>query len=719
MADQTRYHGCATTLRSRADAVAALDLGSFVDELAAGRPVWRPGERPWAADEVARYLSCLDATFGAGPDVGALVVTEPPASVPDTLDIIWFLAAGRPVHLAFHQVPPWLPSAERGAKAVRLSLSYFANDEDDVDGPKYRLLLEGARLADRLGLAAIWTPERHFHAFGGLYPNPSVTSAAIAAVTSRIGIRAGSVVLPLHDPIRAAEEWAVIDNLSQGRVGISFASGWHANDFVLAPEQYPRRKQEMLDRISVVRRLWRGESVPRRNGAGDEVKVAIRPRPVQAELPFWLTAAGSPDTFRLAGELGAYVLTNLMGQRLEDLVANIARYREAWRAAGHEPGSTGHVTLMLHAFLADEQEQAYQIAREPLLRYFRSSVDISRGFAASQGLDVRPEDLSEHDLRALLEHGLERYLHEGGLFGTPASCAGILSRLQQIGVDEIAALIDFGVPLDACLRGIALLGDLSEREQARAVNAANSDAQTVERELEPLATWLRTHDVTAIRAGSHLLAWLDDFAPGLTSNIIRLGEDLVRHQLADDTCITAWAAPDGGALIACPVPGVEVVDVRGRRLGTGLVGDLVVPGRPPTGQRARWRPDGRLDLLPATAARRHPPLSFSQQRLWSLDHLTPDSIAYNNPVALHLRGRLDVASLHRALREVVRRHEILRTTFAATPEGAVQIIHPVADVELPVMEASADEVTRLAREHARQPFDLRQGPLLRARLLRL
>ena len=61
------------------------------------------------------------------------------------------------------------------------------------------------------------------HRFGGLYPNPSVAGAALAAITERVDIRAGSCVLPLHDPIRVAEEWSLVDNLSNGRVGISFA----------------------------------------------------------------------------------------------------------------------------------------------------------------------------------------------------------------------------------------------------------------------------------------------------------------------------------------------------------------------------------------------------------------------------------------------------------------------------------------------------------------
>src|SRR5690606_7925842 len=117
--------------------------------------------------------------------------------------------------------------------------------------------------------------------FGGLYPNPSVTSAAIAAVTNNISIRAGSVVAPLHHPLRIAEEWSVVDNISKGRVGISYASGWQANDFVLSPQSYDNRHQLMYEQIETVRRLWKGEKVAFKNPKGKEVETGIYPKPVQ------------------------------------------------------------------------------------------------------------------------------------------------------------------------------------------------------------------------------------------------------------------------------------------------------------------------------------------------------------------------------------------------------------------------------------------------------
>jgi len=147
------------------------------------------------------------------------------------LELCWTLARGFTVVLQSNTVQD-----ER--EAPDFSLFYFASDSGGTPQERYKLLLEGAKFADQEGFSAIWTPERHFHAFGGLYPNPAVTSAAIAAITTRLKIRAGSCVLPLHHPIRVAEDWAFVDNISQGRVGVSFASRQGAPiDFAIGCER--------------------------------------------------------------------------------------------------------------------------------------------------------------------------------------------------------------------------------------------------------------------------------------------------------------------------------------------------------------------------------------------------------------------------------------------------------------------------------------------------
>ncbi|HST62903.1 MAG TPA: amino acid adenylation domain-containing protein, partial [Longimicrobium sp.] len=121
-----------------------------------------------------------------------------------------------------------------------------------------------------------------------------------------------------------------------------------------------------------------------------------------------------------------------------------------------------------------------------------------------------------------------------------------------------------------------------------------------------------------------------------------------------------------------------------------------------------------------------PPLSFAQERLWFLQQLETESGFYNLPEALWLRGALDAAALERALGEIVRRHESLRTTFAQADGGPVQVIAPFAGFVLPIQDLSAldedareTETRRRIAENAERPFDLAAGPLFRAELLRL
>ncbi|HST58815.1 MAG TPA: condensation domain-containing protein, partial [Longimicrobium sp.] len=120
------------------------------------------------------------------------------------------------------------------------------------------------------------------------------------------------------------------------------------------------------------------------------------------------------------------------------------------------------------------------------------------------------------------------------------------------------------------------------------------------------------------------------------------------------------------------------------------------------------------------------PLSFSQERLWFLDRLQPGLTAYNMPGGLRLTGALDPAALERALGEIVRRHEILRTTFQGTADAPVQVIAPFAGLVLPVEDLSGREraeaeaaVRRRVADEAALPFDLAAGPLFRPLLLRL
>jgi natural product biosynthesis luciferase-like monooxygenase protein len=337
------------------------------------------------------------------------------------------------------------------------SLFYFANDSRASAGNRYELLLEGARFADEHDFRAVWTPERHFHPFGGLYPNPAVAAAAVAAVTERVHIRAGSVVAPLHHPVRIAEEWSVVDNISGGRVGVSFASGWHSTDFALRPENYADRRQVTLDTVDTVRRLWRGEAVEGLDGAGEPCELRSYPPPVQAELPVWVTSAGGVETFRAAGKVGAGVLTHLLGQEPDQLAEKISAYREESTSA---TGSPGHVVLMVHAFLGTDEDTVREVVREPMSEYLRSSIGLLLGSQTHKGRRIDPAQLTPEVTESLVARSFDRYYDHGGLLGTVGKLRETVTGFAALGVDELACLIDFGLPTATVLSGLSHLDEL-------------------------------------------------------------------------------------------------------------------------------------------------------------------------------------------------------------------------------------------------------------------
>lgn len=345
------------------------------------------------------------------------------------------------------------------------SLLYFSSPDDYNARDKYRLLMEGARFADKNDFTAVWTPERHFHQFGGLFPNPAVTGAAIAAVTNRVQVRAGSVVLPLHDVVRVAEEWSVIDNLSNGRVGVAFASGWHADDFVLAPANYRERREVTFRAIQTFRRLWQGETLTLQNGNGKEVEVKIFPKPVQDLPPIWITAAGTGDTFVRAGRMGFNVLTHLLGQTIEEVADKVLRYREARTVAGFDPES-GKVTLMLHTFIGPDKGKVKDTVRIPFTQYLRSSVDLIMNLVRTLNLPPDLKQLNAREMDGLLAHAFDRYFDTGALFGNVQTCAEMIDRLKGIGVNEVACLIDFGIENETVLASLSHIKDLQTFTEA-------------------------------------------------------------------------------------------------------------------------------------------------------------------------------------------------------------------------------------------------------------
>lgn len=556
---------------------------------------------------VVNFFTGMDRKIEAGGTWLAVTSLNFDISV---LELYWTLTCGCHVVIATGETGAATPPARASAKPVEFSLFYFASADSGGVAEQYRLLLEGAKFGDRNGFAAIWTPERHFHAFGGLYPNPSVASAAIAAITQRIEIRGGSVVLPLHHPVRVAEEWSLVDNLSGGRVGIAFASGWQPNDFLLRPENFADKAGALMRGIDTVRRLWRGESCVFPGPTGDDVSVTIYPRPIQPELPFWITSAGNPETFAAAGKVGARILTHLLGQSVAEVGKKLAAYRQAWREAGH--AGAGHVTMMLHSFVGPDADTVRETVRGPMIAYLRTSTGLVKQHAWSfPAFKQRPgmngssaqadlDSLSDAEMDQLHEHAFDRYYETSGLFGTPEHCLGIVRDLQDVGVDEIACLIDFGVPAEEVLAHLPHLNTLRELAQRIPTNRPEPAEAPAS-----IGDLLIRYDVTHLQCtpsmaqmltadlGAHaglarlkqLMVGGEAFPPALARDLAHLVGGQVLNMYGP-TETTIWSAvhrtEDEGSAIPLGRPlanqQVYILDSRQRPVQPGIPGEIVIGG---------------------------------------------------------------------------------------------------------------------------------------------
>ncbi|WP_163871108.1 non-ribosomal peptide synthetase/type I polyketide synthase, partial [Myxococcus eversor] len=776
------------------------DAAAWLLPSGAGQPAWTLDHHA-----VAELFTAMDERLRPSDGGTWLAAVDTSTERPE-LELLWALSRGLRVAFPSEQVSARLVRLQGGGPRTQpmdMSLIYFANDEDSMTGPKYELLVEGAKFADAHGFSAVWTPERHFHSFGGLYPQPAVVAAALATVTKHIHLRSGSVVLPLHDPMQVAEQWSVVDNLSGGRVGLSVATGWHVADFSFAPGNFEDRRNILMKHLATLRSLWRGEKMKRLGGGGVTVEVGLRPKPVQKELPVWLTAVGNPETFRLAGEVGAGVLTGLLALSIDELKQRVALYREAWRRNGH-PGR-GHVTVMLHAFIGDDEQEVLRTVRKPLLGYFRSSAEITATLLAAQGHQGEIDKVSEEDINTLLEHTFEHHAKGTGLIGTVESGFKRLLDVRVADVDEIAALIDFGLETPVVLKGLEKLSAIRDRLIEEAATRQEQVLVEGDQGVGEVLELARQSSRVLLHTSARLARTLTEL-PGAREALGPVGALVLDgaspelaatlHQSSGLQVLLAGGAREGALVPRGPEERIPsglrpwILDGAGQPVPVGVVGELALEGAGlpsglwrseeeerrrlvahplggasqvfRTGRHARLRADGRVENVqvqvpkpPAPAAKspapkaessasraatvstpstgiprarrdRPLPLSFAQQRLWYLQQLDPTSTAYNNSSSFRLVGPLDTDALQAALNTLVQRHEVMRTTYQLTENGAVQIIHAGGGLPMPLEEVAGatpeereSELLRRCQENGAKTFDLDKGPVIRAVLLRM
>ncbi len=230
-----------------------------------------------------------------------------------------------------------------------------------------------AELAEAWGYASFWLPENHFGGSGSI-PEPLMLLAAVAGRTERIRLCTTSFLLPLRNPLQAAEQVAVLDQLSNGRVTLGIGRGYAPAMF--SAFAVPRREKRAIFEwcFENMTKAWRGEPVALTE---DATPVEVSPRPVQTpHPPIWVAAFG-PKALQQAGRLGAPYLASPM-EPLTRLQENYARHADACVAAGQPVPP--EVPVMRSAFLSDDARQIDRI---------KADLDAQARQAAASGSTIR------------------------------------------------------------------------------------------------------------------------------------------------------------------------------------------------------------------------------------------------------------------------------------------------------------------------------------------
>jgi alkanesulfonate monooxygenase SsuD/methylene tetrahydromethanopterin reductase-like flavin-dependent oxidoreductase (luciferase family) len=257
----------------------------------------------------------------------------------------------------------------------------------DLDPPfdvYYQQVLEQVQLAEELGWECFWFTEHHFVPYGGPVPNPSVIMAAAAARTSRIRLGSAVSILPLRHPLQTAEDYAMVDVGSGGRLDFGIGIGNTPFDhqvYGVPPEQARARFEEAAE---IIVKAWSHERFTHEGTAWRLPEVALYPRPVQRPHPPVWVAGFSTTSLGWAGRHGYNALTVAHPQRPEAVRTAVA----AWREGLAQADGTAEPRCLLHLrlWIDEDGARARETAEAAITRYDRISVSrLSLAERARQG----------------------------------------------------------------------------------------------------------------------------------------------------------------------------------------------------------------------------------------------------------------------------------------------------------------------------------------------
>lgn len=234
---------------------------------------------------------------------------------------------------------------------------------------RYADTISQAQLADRLGFDAVWLAEVHFNPRFSVLPAPLLLGAAIAQSTERLKIATAVNLMPLHHPVRLAEEFATLDVISNGRAILGTGRGAMLQQYAGYGIDVEEGRERFVENLEVVLRAWTDAELTYQGKYHQFDGVRVVPKPCQQPHPPVYIAANSLDTFPLVGQLGHNLLLAPLVVGLEGAQQGLAEYRRQLKAQGIDPAQRRVNAMLLLHVTDDEQSGAARGYGESLENY--------------------------------------------------------------------------------------------------------------------------------------------------------------------------------------------------------------------------------------------------------------------------------------------------------------------------------------------------------------
>jgi len=319
--------------------------------------------------------------------------------------------------------------------------------------------LEQMVWTEELGFDSIWLTEHHFIDYG-LSVSPAVLAAAAAMRTRRVRIGLAAAILPFHDPVRLAEELAIVDILSEGRLDVGVGRGNRPVEFEGYRVPQIENRERFDESLAIILKAWTMErfSFEGRHFTIPEVRVI--PKPLQQPHPPLYVVCTSPDTIEATALRGAPMLNSLLRGGVEQLARSRDTYVKACEKAGRTADEIASLLsrwgVSRHVYVAPTDAEALDEAKDAEMWYQESL----RRFLIPERID-RVHPLLQPGFRAMEERfakvSWEQLVAESVAFGSPDTVAERIEEFQRLGVGEMLCWMNFGgLPQERVRRSMEL-----------------------------------------------------------------------------------------------------------------------------------------------------------------------------------------------------------------------------------------------------------------------